>query len=573
MRVDILDSATLQQLQSLEFSRGITPDPEALAFSPDSRMLTSFIRGNYNPGTGGFVVSWDLQTGGVVSAIGWKRPGDAKVWSTHLAYSMNGKMVAVLSRYESSTIISIYDVASGVDNIFDVELGARTNLDLDLGAPYVYKIWAHGESLRFATPEPTGITIWEVELVPGATLTEVETISVPDNDIQMFAFKPRKQCDVTWTEFNPALRRLAFIRMGTEDTLLIWDARYSKFLLHHTGTGFYPSMTFSSDGRFFACTTFESEVYLWKESSNGYTLSEKLTPSARYSRPLLSPNGESLITFGGPTIQLWHTKSFAAAASSILAQTAQRTHEDFILEFLPDRSLAVVTRKKDKTVTVLDLKSGVPQLTIDTPIEVYGLRLIENTIVVIGDEKAVTLDLLGGDFLPDARVNVKDSTRTITFGNTNDSAVIAASISLDFQYIALGRYDGEEVFLDVYCTRTARNIRGEAGVYALWFAPGGHDIWCAADNEAKVFTISQGALDSTKTVADIGDGSWGCPWGSSRGYKVTYDGWILGAGGKRLLMLPPLWQSLDSVDRVWNGKFLALLHGALPEPVILELEP
>jgi hypothetical protein len=38
-------------------------------------------------------------------------------------------------------------------------------------------------------------------------------------------------------------------------------------------------------------------------------------------------------------------------------------------------------------------------------------------------------------------------------------------------------------------------------------------------------------------------------------------------------MLPPLWQSFESVDRVWNGKFLALLHGSLPEPVILELEP
>ena len=36
-------------------------------------------------------------------------------------------------------------------------------------------------------------------------------------------------------------------------------------------------------------------------------------------------------------------------------------------------------------------------------------------------------------------------------------------------------------------------------------------------------------------------------------------------------MLPPPWRS-PVVQRAWNGQFLALLHGELPEPVILELE-
>ena len=566
-RVDIIDSATLQQLQGLEFSGELLSDPEALAFSQDSRVLTSFIRGNYHPRTGGFVVSWDLQTGGVVSAIEWKGPRDTKVANAHITHSMDGKVVAVLPRYKSSATISVYDIISGV-HMYNVDHGVRTNL----GAVYVYTIWTHGESLQFATPEPAGITIWEVGFVPGATPTEVESVSVPDKTIQAFAFNPRKQSDVAWTEFNPALCRIAFIRIGTEDTLLVWDARTSKFLLHHTGTGFYPSMTFSSDGRLFACTTFESEVYLWKELPGGYTLFEKLTPSARYSKPLFSPTGESLVTFSGSTIQLWHTKIFTTAASNLLAQVPQHTHEDFVLEFLPDRPFAVVTRKKDKTVTVLDLKSGVPRLTIDTSIEVYGLRLIENTVAVIGDEMAIIWNLPEGNFPSDARMNVKDNTQTIKFANVDSSTVVATSISIDLRYIALAKFDGEDAFLDVYCTYTGRNIRMGAGVHALWFTPGGQDIWCAVDNEAEVFTITQDALDLTKTVADIEDGSLGCPWGSSRGYKVTYDGWILGAGGKRLLIMPPLWQSLDSVDRVWNGNFLALLHGELPQPVILELK-
>lgn len=106
----------------------------------------------------------------------------------------------------------------------------------------------------------------------------------------------------------------------------------------------------------------------------------------------------------------------------------------------------------------------------------------------------------------------------------------------------------------------------------LWFSPEMHSIWCAADSEVSVFEIGEKAVNYSKSVV-IEDGSCGFPWGSSRGYKVTDDGWILGAGRRRLLMLPPLLQSRLRVCRVWNGEFLALLHGAPPEPVILELEP
>jgi hypothetical protein len=60
----------------------------------------------------------------------------------------------------------------------------------------------------------------------------------------------------------------------------------------------------------------------------------------------------------------------------------------------------------------------------------------------------------------------------------------------------------------------------------------------------------------------------GYPWGSSR-YRVTKDWWLV-LGRERLLMLPPPWRS-EAVGRVWKGKFLALLHHGLSEPVVLEL--
>jgi WD40 repeat protein len=563
--VYVLDPATLQRLQCLEFPREISVSSEALVFSPDSRVLTS-VRNN-DQGTGWFVVSWDLQTGGVVSTIERKEPHDTEVGDVRITYSMNGQMVAILSRYESSTIISIHDVVSGAHPP-DVYQSTHTNPDLDLGSAYVYKIWTHGELLRYATPGPTGITIWEVGFTPGVTPMEVETVSIPDNTIETFVFTPRQQDDILWTEFHPASCRLAFI--GTRGTLLVWDARASKFLLHHTGVSFLSSMTFSSDGHFFASTTIESQVFLWRESHAGYTLLTKFTTPC--SKLHFSPNGELIITSCGSKVQLWHMKSFTTTSSS-LTQEPKHTSEDFILEFLPDRSLAVIAQKKDKTVIVLDLKSSIPLLAIDTSIEVYGLRPIQNTIVVIGDEKAIMWNLPECNLLPDARMSIRDSIQSIKFRDVDNSIVFAASISLNFQYISLARYGAGAGFLDIYCTSTGQNICEEVEVIAFWFTPSRHDIWCAAAQEAKVFTVTQGTLNHTKTIADIEDESWGCPWGSSHGYRVTQDGWILGMGGKRLLALPPLWQSQFKVYRVWNGKFLALLHGGLPELVILELEP
>ena len=505
--------------------------------------------------------TWDLRTGGIVSVIRGEGHDVLYRLGAHITYSTDGKMVSILLRYWSSTTISIYEVISGA-HMHDVD-------HLALGTPYVYKIWTHGESLRFATPGPTAITIWEVGFAQGTTPMEVEAISIPVNAIGMSVFKPRKQSDVAWSEFHPASYRLAFVAAG--GTLLVWDARASRFLLHHPDVDPHCSMSFSSDGRFFVCTTGGPEVNLWKESPTGYTLVTKVTTGTPNSRPRLSPNGESIITLSIFTIRLWHTKHFN---TTILSQAPGHADDNFILEFLPNKPFVVAARRNDKTVTVLDLKSGIPQLTIEASIGIYGLKSIENTIIVIGDNKAICWDLRGRDFRPDARMNIGDSTRIINFDIMNSGVVTVASISSDLRYIALARY-GERKgfggdFLEVYCTSTGLTTRRDAKVFALSFTPDGHDLWCSSGDTVDVFTVTP---RYTGTVLGIGDGSWGgrSPWEPPRGYKVTDDGWILDADGKRLLMLPPLLRSQFMVDRVWNGDFLALLHGQLPQPVILEL--
>ena len=564
--VDILDSVTLQRLQSLGSPWERLACPSALIFSPDSRKLTYSGHGAsrtepHNPFISVdpeiLVITWDLQTGSVVSAI--KRN---KADSDHsgfeelpITYSEDGKKVAVLSRGPADkATIFIFDVISGW-YMHDVDCCQLVNSRL-------YNIWTHGESIQFATAEPTGITIWKVGFDLGAQPTEVKTLPGPD-DVE----------GLIHLEFLPALYRAIFVY---STRVLIWDVWGSKSLLNHADINPDIPIAISSDGRFFACSTTRSGIYLWKESPTGYT------PQGKFSldrRSLFSPDCKSVITLGHSMVRLWYTSSFTTTSSATSIQPQQIKKS--LLEFLPDQSLAVVAQLEGKEVTVLDLKSGVVRLSIDTSMEVYGLWVNKDTIVAVGHEKAVTWGLPAGSPLHDVTLNIEDSAQTIHLsGHAEDAQridVIAASMSLNSRYIALIRRIGDFGSGDLYLYSASTGQYLDRTVVSwpdkMWFTPDGESIWCDLHgSRAQVFKITDDhLLDRAVVVEDMQDGSWGCPWGLSRGYQVTNGGWIHGLRGERLLMLPPPWQS-DAMQRVWSGQFLALLHDTLPEPVIIELE-
>ena len=109
----------------------------------------------------------------------------------------------------------------------------------------------------------------------------------------------------------------------------------------------------------------------------------------------------------------------------------------------------------------------------------------------------------------------------------------------------------------------------------IWFTPNGHNIVEVRDeNKGGVRKITAEGDVGSATIIDIGEEQWGCPHKSFRGYRIAGGGWVFGPNQKRLLILPPLWRAqLRRDDRKWNGQFLALLHGGLPEPVVIDLEP
>ena len=327
-------------------------------------------------------------------------------------------------------------------------------------------------------------------------------------------------------------------------------------------------MSFSSEGRFFACSTAGSDIYLWKESLAGYMLHRAFTFSAPFPTPLLARNGRSFVVFSdrSRTIQLWRTESFITPPSNILIRTPQLTR-DFILDFSSDGTLAVVARQGETTVAVLSLRSGVPQLSIDAGMEVYGLEVIGNTAVIIGDKKVITWDLPAGDRVLGARVGLEDSSSTINLANSRHFVTTGASISPDSRHIAL--IDLMDLY--IYSASTGELLwTKRASGHMPRFSPDGRDVWCAVGSgEAEVWNVGSGHKVPGPSV-DTEHPPEGYPWRSSCGYRVTDDWWVLGPDGERLLMLPPTWHP-HPIQRIWKGKFLALLHCELSEPVILEL--
>jgi WD40 repeat protein len=578
--MDILDSVTLQQLQSLEFPQDVSKNTKALVFSPDSRILTCFsCEGKGHSDQELFVISWDLQTGGVASVVRWQAPEQSPVRVPYITYSANGKVVGILywSHDAKTANISICDVSSGTHMGSHLLNGDILPLE---------DIWTHGESLQFATAVGTTITIWEVQFVSGGTPTKVETFPAPDNfDPVMFPHPDNHNPYEVEFFHAPCL-----IVLTIRGKVLVWDVQNSQYLLVYRDTNLGQAMTFSSDGCFFACSI-PGNVYLWKKSPTGYILHETLQFGAQSLKQVFSWNGDLIAAFSDCTIKLWHTNSLTTHSSSISTQGPQ-TSGDFILDFSPDGTLAVATRDNTSTVMALNLKSGASQLTMSVDLYFHGLRVIRSTVVVVGCRglvwKVIAWDLPAEGCVPDVRVGLEESLWTIDLENTSEilnssqggGRLANASISPGSCYIALTALTvlkfGCVQHLCIYSASTGEclGLGSTEKEYIPWFSPDGCDIWCAVESgEAEVWRVGeQNVLEHLEHTVSLENPPEGYPWASSQGYQVTDDWWILGPDGKRLLMLPPPWRSY-TVQRMWKGHFLALLHEELLEPVILEVEP
>ena len=186
-------------------------------------------------------------------------------------------------------------------------------------------------------------------------------------------------------------------------------------------------------------------------------------------------------------IQLWPFEGPTTPTPVDPPQITGRT-EHFILDFSPSERSAAISRGKSNTVAIIDLKDGGQRLTIEAGMEVYGLRIVDDTVVVEGSNKLVTWKLPVEDPGPGAVVRVEDSVRTTEFHIPRPNRPQSASISPDLLQIAIrGEVFGASSStapLYIYDVRTGDFLaKTPAAGDMAWFSRDRNQVWC--DGEAK----------------------------------------------------------------------------------------
>ena len=548
--VEVLDAVTLGRLSIFEISSYDTAHLHRLSFSPDGHCLTLC--------TNKTLISWDLQTGSPLGTIELlPERSDDKPFS--FKHSKDGKLIAVASK---PWVYGGGDVGYGsFIRTYDHHSGSHIGFHRFPDGRIIHPMWSHDEYLRFATIDSKSIRIWQSPFTLEPTPVEVASLPVPDGIT-----------DANRLLFLPSLSRLTFV-LG--DTIQVWDLKAPKLLLKSKLTPksnkiLPPQSSFSSNGRFFAHTTIGEGVHVWKESPTGYLPYQRLPFFTDWSlvAPRFSPNAESIIVSLESKIHRLHTRDQVPSLPSVSTGDSRRS--DFTLGFSPDGNFAVFARRRENTVTVIDLESGEPKWKTDVELGIGCVGMAGGTVIVVGEDSIVTWKLPGGDRTFNAS-NKNIVWATILNPSRNLGTPWYMSISPDLSRVVVTKKGSRDI-LEIYDVSTGSCLASisTSDLLSPWFTRDGREVWASSFGEQCEIieeSTESGAIELK--LQHIPRNSLGLFQESSRGYTVTDGGWVLSPSRKRLLWLPHRWR-MGERNRTWGGRFLGLLDGELSEVVVLE---
>jgi len=437
---------------------------------------------------------------------------------------------------------------------------------LQLGAE-----WAHAESLRFATSSETGeglvVRICELQPASVPPLLVVESFQIP--------FYPGE------FSFSPVTSHASFV---SREVVIIVDLRDPKntFRTEATKPLYRPRGCFSPDGSFFACGTEEQEILVWNNAPAGYVSWNTLRLRLPFSGFSFSASGSTILSWGPEGVQLLDQDNRLSPPSSDKIEPGHHRRKHLVA-YSADSAYIATARQEGSVVTILDPLSGTPRQFIDTDTQILDIGIANNAVYVMDARGLASWHLEAAGTMRDAR----DARRVAVYLATHahGGSVEHATLSQDCSQIVFTTeetvflYDVEtreisdkrtmdDKIMDIQFSPDRRHlcITTIVGIYDEHERPSIHCFVKLEMGEDRRFgNVTREFLE----VEWSRDGLLRPPHGYCIG---TGSDWVEDSRGRKVLWLPPGWRTEHGLGARWNGRFLALVGGHNPMPIIVEFQ-
>ena len=337
--VEIRNQLTLELITILQPTETIPYLMGPLAYSPDGRSIACV--------SDTAIIIWDIQTGGVAEEI------ERSAKSISLVWSPDGQMLCTINQKDRVTF-----------TVHTHEISSRTTLSpgtLQSGdKPY---LWTDDNSFWvMTTAQHDTIDIFKV----GSTLTRIRSLDFP----------PSQRFEAKIGSFSPTTHRIS---ISDGRTLRIFDIQNSRNLLNAEGSFF--SHCFSSDGSLFAASQ-QTDVRIWKYSAriSSWYISQRGFSFLGLSQSQLSPTSSSILRHSFDILQVSRLRKIPAIFESRSQQYVGLSRSG---------TRAVTAHKMERVVTIIDLVGQTPPQYIDMGVEIQGLVVTGNVLIVEGSGEVI----------------------------------------------------------------------------------------------------------------------------------------------------------------------------------------
>ena len=476
---DALTSGLFSTLQPTEPTSKLSGEP---TYSPDERSIACVC--------GAMIIIWDIQTGGTVKEIQRDEAGYA--W---LVWSLGGRVIGTMSCHPWT--MRVYDVLLGTA-LSRIKLQSRDR-------PY---LWAHGESFRVATMriEDEALVIDIFEAWPA--ITRIESFRIESPGLY------------TITSFSPTTYRASAMPHFGE--ILVLDIRSSEPLLATK----LPSYRhcFSSDGSFFAASSAGS-IHIWIYTAGHYTPWRQFQTQDRFNGDVqFSPTSSSILVCRRRFLRVWRLD---------ISPISLSTHGPQLVAYSSLGVYVAAAEIHSDTIVITNLLSPTPSQLIDTGLEIQGLALTGNILLVMDMEstRAWLLTEEGTvDGVPrDGRAGPGDSIWTVSIGcEADDYTNPGFLVNSEIGAIRDSSISG---ITHVYHTRTGEIIDSYPTPPYL------ADNWRDSSSNVGWLHLPHRYLDER---GDHTEGNW--PVSTS----TVERGWVKDPAGKHRLWVPVQWRRFES---------------------------